>query len=192
MKIIGNYFKAFYKVLGDNELSIKNLHPQYFLDNLSTIQFGSKSSANIKIRDEYNNKVNQLVIKYSNVFLEYHKNDQCFSQEIAIQVSNERDAIKHEMQAQSPFISRFFIYSRNLDKYNNAEGPSKEDKQLQLDENPEIFAYKALKTGGGDLGLSNNGFDQHYNSWEENNFNGSYPEELLLGAITNDVSETSC
>lgn len=173
---------AYYALTDGNIKASDLLQLEYYINNIDLFIQGPASSAAKSIRYSYNEEINKIKDNYLTKFQEIHVKYMSFTPNLAIEVSNARDEIKLAKQAETPFIGRQQIYARNLEKYGDKNGPSKEYKLKQLESNPEVFAYKALMTDGKDLGLSGNGFSETVNNWiniKDSNI-GVYPEDSYL------------
>lgn len=182
IKNISAYVKGFYYAVTDGNTKLLHLAQfEHIKNNLEFIIYGVKASAAHAIRISYNEEINNVKINYLKLFAETHTKNMCFTEELAIKVSNIREEIKLAKQSETPFLGRFKIYARNIEKYNDKNGPSKEYKLKQLKADPEVFAYKALMTDGKDLEAEGNDFRYVVNEWINTRGPDTivYPEDLI-------------
>lgn len=179
-----NNLNGFCYALSDGNIKIQDIFSiQNAYNNLESIFYGAKATQNITIRESYNNEIKKLQDKYFVEFKEFHDNKQCFGYDLAKEVSNARDQIKIAHQNLTPLLGRYDIYVRNLNKYGNIHGPSKEYIDIKLQEDPELCAYKALITDGSDMSLNNNGFREIVTNWENHRNEETYPyPEQIIGS----------
>lgn len=87
-----------------------------------------------------------------------------------------RSKIKEAHQEQTSYLGRALIWMRNMVTYG---GGNVSYETLSRSKNPEEIAYSAFKTGGGDLGLQNNGFGEKLDVWKAiKDVSTLYPEDI--------------
>jgi hypothetical protein len=129
------------------------------------------------IRDSYNSKISSAYEDFRSEFASFHDKEQCFGEDVARKAYETRNLIKEEHQEQTSWLGRAAIAVRNLVKYGSFNVGY--DQLAKTGKNPEEIAYSAFKTGGGDLGLKNNGFGDKLEVW--NAIKDStllYPEDI--------------
>ncbi len=134
---------------------------------------------NAQIRDEYNETVSASYKNFMEIYKDIHLNHQSIAESVAKEASEARLEIKIQAQANNTPLEKAFLYIRDLCKSASSLFSSKSHK------NSEEVAYSAFKTGGGDLGLENNGFGDVLKAWRIINKdtdlvikNGIYPEAM--------------
>lgn len=107
------------------------------------------------VRKSYNDRIEALRKDVVAKIQDDHKEiDSSFCQE----VSNAREAIKHEMQLKTPGLGRAIVYARQLGKYGNHTGMSPEAIEAKCNAKPADTLFSALKTDSSDLGLEGSAF----------------------------------
>lgn len=108
--------------------------------------FNSQEELN-KIRDHYNTWVTSAYKNnYEPIFRELHKSKECIDTSFIESASRLRNVIKNEIRKENTLLERKFLEIRDWWFFKERS-------------NDEYKAYSSFKTGGGDLGLKNNGFD---------------------------------
>ncbi len=141
---------------------------------------------NSEIRASYNVKISAAYEgEFKEKFANFHAKEQCFGPDLAREAYETRNAIKEQHQEQTSTVGRAAIAVRNLFKYGTL-GNVGYDQLVQNGKNPEEIAYSAFKTGGGDLGLGNNGFGETLEVWEaiKDRAPHFYPENITPEMIT--------
>jgi hypothetical protein len=130
-----------------------------------------------EVRDSYNAKISTAYDEFRAQIAEFHNNEQCFGEDLAKKAYETRNIIKEKHQEETSLLGRAFIAARNLIKYGSLNVGY--EHLTKTGKNPEEIAYSAFKTGGGDLGLQNNGFGDKLEVW--NAIKDStllYPEDI--------------
>ncbi len=135
-----------------------------------------RASYNAKISSAYENEFKPL-------FAKFHANEQCFGESIAKQGFEARDKIKAQHQEDTPWYGRAAISVYNYMKYGTFGNVGYEDLE-KSGKNPEEIAYSAFKTGGGPMGLANNGFGEILDVWKAIKKDVIiYPEEITPAMV---------
>lgn len=128
------------------------------------------------VRESYNVKISEAYQEFKTKFQEFHDQEQCFGEDLAREAYEVRSKIKEEHQTQTSYLGRAAIWLRNMMTYG---GGNASYEGLSKNKNPEEIAYSAFKTGGGDLGLQNNGFGDKLDVWNAiKEVSTLYPEDI--------------
>jgi len=137
----------------------------------------AKPLSDSDIRDSYNKNINSAYEDFKSQFASFHDNEQCFGEDLARKAYETRNMIKEKHQEETSWLGRAFIAARNFVKYGAMNVGY--DQLAKSGKNPEEIAYGAFKTGGGDLGLKNNGFGEKLEVWNAiKDKSLLYPEDI--------------
>ena len=129
-----------------------------------------------QVRESYNVKISEAYQEFKTKFQEFHDREQCFGEDLAREAYEARSKIKEGHQEQTSYLGRAAIWLRNMVTYG---GGNASYEGLSKTKNPEEIAYSAFKTGGGDLGLQNNGFGDKLDVWKAiKDVSTLYPEDI--------------
>src|SRR5690606_27270652 len=117
----------------------------------------------LEVRESYNVKISEAYQECKTKFQDFHDREQSFGEELAREAYAVRSKIKEAHQEQTSYLGRALIWMRNMVTYG---GGNVSYETLSRSKNPEEIAYSAFKTGGGDLGLQNNGFGEKLDVWK--------------------------
>jgi hypothetical protein len=130
----------------------------------------------LEVRESYNVKISEAYQEFKAKFQEFHDREQCFGEDLAREAYAVRSKIKEAHQEQTSYLGRALIWMRNMVTYG---GGNVSYETLSRSKNPEEIAYSAFKTGGGDLGLQNNGFGEKLDVWKAiKDVSTLYPEDI--------------
>jgi len=146
---------------------------------LDTAQPKPKSDS--EVRDDYNAAVSDAYREFIKEAAVFHDAGQCFGEDLARKANDTRNTLKAQHQAKTSTLGMAVVWVRNLFKY---AGGSATYEHLAKTKNPEEIAYSAFKTGGGDLGLANNGFGDVLNTWNAiKGVSTLYPEDITPAMV---------
>lgn len=140
-----------------------------------------KPKSDTEVRANYNEAVSNAYREFIKEAAVFHDADQCFGEDLARKANDTRNALKAQHQAETSALGMVVVWARNLFKY---AGGSATYEHLAKTKNPEEIAYSAFKTGGGDLGLANNGFGDVLNTWNAiKGVSTLYPEDITPAMV---------
>ncbi|MGB3275683.1 MAG: hypothetical protein WBA82_05785 [Castellaniella sp.] len=135
-----------------------------------------------EVRESYNVKISEAYQEFKTKFQEFHDQEQCFGEALAREAYEVRSKIKEEHQEQTSYLGRAAIWLRNMVMYSSSNASY---EGLSKTKNPEEIAYSAFKTGGGDLGLKNNGFGDKLDVWNAiKEVSTLYPEDITDAMVS--------
>jgi len=133
------------------------------------------------VRESYNTAVSQAYQAFAKEAEVFHRNQECFGDDLARKAFDTRDAIKKAHQAQTSWLGQVGIWIRNLLTYG---GGNASYEGLSKKKNPEEIAYSAFKTNGADLGLNGNGFGDILDTWNAIKADSDlYPEDITPAMV---------
>ena len=143
------------------------------------------TSGDKDIRKSYNKAItNTYENEFKGKFAAIHEKDQCFGDQLAREAFKARSTIKEAHQGKTSIIGNIAAGLHNLVNYGSWSNPDY-DYFLKQGKTPEEIAYSAFKTGGGDLGLENNGFGEVLQVWStvKDQDIGLYPENITTSSL---------
>lgn len=144
---------------------------------LDTVVINWEAASNEEIRNNYNQCINKLWDNYRESIAAIHQKKQCISNELAQEISHNREIIKDKHQENTKGIEKYAISLHNLKNYGMLSNPTY-SYFIDHGKTPEEIAYSSLKTDGSDLNLTNNGFGNKIAIWKLSSKNDItvYPE----------------